>query len=279
MKHFISVRGFDFLLILLVIVFFPSCRTYKNIPYFKDVPDSTSINVKTAEFYEPLIQYDDIILISINTLDAASASGLGLGGGVSGSGNSGAGAASMMSSGSTTAITLPGSSSYRVDKTGTIDMPLIGKLTVSGLTTSKVKDLVQAKVSEYYKSPAVDVRFANFHVTVLGEVAKPSTYVFANEKVSVLDALGQAGDLTIFGKRENVLLIRDSAGVKQLTRINLNSKFFLSSSSSFFLKQNDVIYVEPVTAKIANLDAAQTKNYTILTAIISLLIVISTRIR
>jgi len=260
-----------------------SCTSYKNIPYFRDISDTSNINVSISSFTEPIIQYDDILSISINTLDGGSSilSMPSIGG--SGAGTSGmSGIASMASmasmGGITSPLSLPASSNYRVDKSGKIEIPLIGSFSVNGITTSKLKDLIKIKVTEFYKNPTVDVRFANFKVTVLGEVMRPSTYIFANEKVSILDALGLAGDLTIFGKRENLLLIRDSASVRQLVRINLNSKDILSSPY-YYLKQNDILYAEPTKAKIAALDATQTRNYSIISAVLSVIIIIATRVK
>jgi polysaccharide export outer membrane protein len=122
----------------------------------------------------------------------------------------------------------------------------------------------------------VSVRFANFNITVLGEVARPATYVVPNEKVSILDAIGMAGDLTIYGKRENVLLIRDSLGIKKMMRFDLNSTSTLLSPY-FYLRQGDVVYVEPAKSKIAASDAVKTRNITLLGAGLSLLIVIFSR--
>ncbi len=238
-----------------------------------DVPDSSSGIAKMPEFSEPTIQYDDILSISINTLDGTGTSVLGMA-----SQSNSQPSTNAASLGNNTSLTIPSSSTYHVDRNGTIEIPLVGKFSVLGTTTMQIKNQIQTKLSEFYKNPVVDVRFANFRITVLGEVAKPSTYFVQNEKISLFDALGLAGDLTIFGKRENVLLIRDSIGIKQMVRLNLNSKKIIESPY-FFLKQNDIIYVEPLKAKIANLDAVQNRYFAISSAILSLLIIIATRVR
>jgi len=268
-------------LVLLLIIPFCislfSCTSYKKIPYFQDVSDTVSTNQKIQAFIEPIIQYDDILSISINTLDLQSNNAVNMPTAISSSGIIGAG--SNTSSGTLSSnLAIPSSSSYRVTKTGEIDLPLLGKIFVSGLTTNQVKDTIQKKMTNYYKTPTVDVRFANFKVTVLGEVTKPGTFTIPNEKFTLFDALGLSGDLTIFGRRENVLLIRDSADNKQLVRLNLNSKQIISSPY-FYLKQNDVVYVEPTNAKIANLDAVQNRYITIASAIISVLIIVISRIK
>jgi len=268
-------------LVLLLIIPFCislfSCTSYKKIPYFQDVSDTVSTNQKIQAFIEPTIQYDDILSITINTLDLQSNNAVNMPTAISSSGIIGAG--SNTSSGTLSSnLAIPSSSSYRVTKTGEIDLPLLGKIFVSGLTTNQVKDTIQKKMTNYYKTPTVDVRFANFKVTVLGEVTKPGTFTIPNEKFTLFDALGLSGDLTIFGRRENVLLIRDSADNKQLVRLNLNSKQIISSPY-FYLKQNDVVYVEPTNAKIANLDAVQNRYITIASAIISVLIIVISRIK
>jgi len=259
------------LLLLSAAVLF-SCRTYKNIPYFKDSPDSiTSAAVNLPVFSEPTIQYDDILSVSINTLDLQSSTAMNM------APNIGSAASAI---GSAAALTLPSNTSYRVDKTGFIEIPLLGKFNVIGLTTQALKNNIQTKLAEYYKMPSVDVKYLNFKVTVLGEVLKPGSYVIPNEKITILDALGLAGDLTIFGRRENVLLIRDNKNSesKQLVRINLNSKN-LFTSPFFYLKQNDVLYIEPMDAKIANLDAVQNRYITIFSSVLSVLIILATRLR
>src|SRR5690606_18429708 len=136
----------------------------------------------------------------------------------------------------------------------------LGKVPVKGLTTYQARERIAVKAAEFYKEPTVEVRFANFKITVLGEVSRPATYTLPNEKVSVLDALGLAGDLTIYGKRENVLLVREHDGQKELVRLNLNDSG-LFQSPYFYLRQNDVLYVEPGKAKAAANNAARTQTF------------------
>lgn len=258
-------------LLLFIIVASYSCRSYKNIPYFRDAPDSVaSAMVSLPQFTEPTIQYDDILSVSINTLDLQSSAAMNM------APNIGTVSSSI---GSASSLTLPSNASYRVDKTGYIEIPLLGKFNVIGLTTQVLKNNIQNKLTEYYKMPSVDVKYLNFKVTVLGEVLKPGTYVIPNEKITILDALGLAGDLTIFGRRENVLLIRDNKNSesKQLVRMNLSSKNIFTSPY-FYLKQNDVLYIEPMDAKIADLDAVQNRYITIFSSVLSVLIILATRL-
>lgn len=280
MKFRLRFLRFEILGVLFLLMSISSCKVYRNVPYFKDVNDSILETVKVVSFREPLIQFDDIISINVNTLDNQYSSMVNMpitstqgGGAVQQVTNSGS---QMLSS--STGLSIPSSSTYRIDKTGIIDYPLIGKIYAQGYSTSRLKDTIQNRIKEYYRNPVVDVKFANFRVTVMGEVLRPSTYLFNNEMVTVLDAIGVAGDLTIFGKRDNILLIRDSADKKLLIRLNINSKKLLSSPY-FFLKQNDVLYIEPANEKLANLDASQAKVIPIISAVLSVLIIIATRIK
>lgn len=272
-----------FLKLLLIVIccgsFFSSCINYKNIAYFQDIADTVkTTKVETVAFKEPLIQYDDILNISINTLDGLSSNALTLTSPNVAALNMPTTTGMPQVASSNQGLSIPFSSTYRINKDGIIEIPLLGKINTIGLTTKQLNDVITKKAGDYFKTPTVDVRYTNFRVTVLGEVLRPSTYTFSNEKVNFFDALGQAGDLTIFGKRENVLLIRDSLGFKQIHRINLNSKDFVSSNL-FYLRQNDVIYVEPRKEKLANLDAVQARNYPIIASILSVLIILATRMK
>lgn len=240
-----------------------SCASPKNITYFKDVPD-TVLNTAIAQaiYKTPAIQTDDILQVSIQTLDPNATLLL----------NQQQVMAPTPQQGPTTVI-----SGYLVDKDGNISLPLIGKVNVKGKSTDAVRDDIQVKVATLYKDPVVNVRFANFKITVLGEVTRPSTYVMPNEKVTLLDALGAAGDLTIYGKRENVLLIREGDGRKEMIRFNLNNSN-LFSSPYYYLHQGDVIYVEPNKNKVAATDMQQVKRISIMASVLSLLIVIASRI-
>ena len=139
---------------------------------------------------------------------------------------------------------------------------------MAGLTTYAAKQAVKEQAEKYFKVQDVQLRFANFTITVLGEVAHPSSFVIPNERVSVLDALGLAGDLTIYGRRDNVLVIRDEDGKKEVSRLNLNSSDIFQSPF-FYLTQNDVVYVEPNKSKAIQADAEQTRIITIAASIIT----------
>lgn len=246
-----------------------SCTSTKNVAYFQDIsPDEQSELANTAKYTEPTIQPDDILSISIFTIDPATNMIV----------NQAASQAINTNPNPVASLAAtPATSGFLVDKNGEIDLSVVGKVKVTGLTTFQTRDLIKEKASVVYTNPNVQVRFANFKVTVLGEVARPASYVIPNEKVSVLDALGLAGDLTIFGKRENVTLIRDNDGKKEFAKLNLNSKE-LFNSPYYYLKQNDVLYVEPNKGKAASLNQARTQTYALIGSLVSVLVVLFTRI-
>ncbi|HVX25636.1 MAG TPA: polysaccharide biosynthesis/export family protein [Parafilimonas sp.] len=253
---------------LFFIYCFSSCTPYKNIPYFTDFPDTAlRTSVKTAPFVSPVIKPDDLLSITIETVDADISRLLNSANAVVQTSNLPPSANQQ---------TIPG---YLVDKDGLVELPFVGKIKLAGYTTIQARDTITAAMSQYIKNPIVNIKFANFKVTVLGEVLRPSTYIMPTEKVSVLDALGQAGDLTIYGRREDVLVIRDTLdNQKNMVHLDLNSKNIMSSPY-FYLQPNDVVYVEPNKAKAASTDAARNREITIAASVISLLIVFFARVK
>lgn len=219
-----------------------SCVSKRKVSYFQDLPRSEFASLDTtAIFRDPVIQTDDILSIAILTIDPTT---------------------SAVANQTSTSMTVGGSSTagkqevegFIVDKNGEIELALIGKIKISGLTTFQARELIRKKAMENFKNPVVNVRFANFKISVLGEVTRPATYTLPNEKVSVLDVLSLAGDLTLYGRRENVLVIREVDGQKQFARLNLNSAEIFSNPY-YYLRQNDIVYVEPDKAKASALNA------------------------
>jgi len=252
---------------LFLLLFLGSCASVKKTVYFNDLAvDSLRVVQEAARFNEPVIQADDIISVTVQTIDPTTAAVANQAVAVQA-----VGASSASNVGNQTI------SGFLVDKDGYIHMSLLGKVEVKGLTTYQARERITNLAKQYYKEPTVQVRFANYKITVLGEVARPATYTVPNEKVSVLDALGLAGDLTIYGKRENVLLVREQDGKKELVRLNLNSSEIFQSPY-FYLRQNDVLYVEPGKAKAAANNAARTQTFAIIGSVISVLIVAITRL-
>lgn len=229
--------------IISVVGIFSSCANTKRLRYFQDLPESPiAADLAIAKYNEPYIQPDDILSININTIDPEATTSIN-------NRNGGYSNAGVVQPGS-----VASTSGYLVDKDGFVDVPILGKIKLAGLTTVQARDAVRTKSLSSFKNPVVDVRFSNFKITVIGEVNRPASYIIPNEQVTLLDAIGYAGDLTVYGKRENVLLIRKDASGKNLSvKLDMTKKNTLNSPY-FYLRQNDVIYVEPNKTKVLNSD-------------------------
>lgn len=140
---------------------------------------------------------------------------------------------------------------YLIDAIGNIEFPLIGTINIAGLNRIQATVLLKEKIKSYVKDPIVHISLQNFKITILGEVSKPGVYTMNHERISVPEALGLAGDLTINGVRRNVLLIRDEEGIKREIRIDLTSRDIFRSPY-YYLHQNDILYVEPSKSKITS---------------------------
>lgn len=159
---------------------------------------------------------------------------------------------------------------YRVSPDGDIDFPVLGRIHVEGQTTSQVADYLTRRIAESVEAPIVTVSLVNFKVKVLGEVAKPGSFLMKTERVTVLDALAEAGDLTMYGRRDDVVVIREEGGKAAYHKLNLNDSQIVSSPY-YYLKQNDVIYVRPSDARTGAADYNQNNSYkvSVISAIIS----------
>lgn len=262
---------------LMVIMLSTSCSTSKNTAYFRNIPDTlkagSDVSIPMANYVDPKIQSGDLIYVMIQTLDPRS------------NNNITSNTQGAVFTNQATSTATPGTSSmpgYLVDKNGEIELALVGDVKISGMSTSEAREAIRKKASIYYKDQVVNVRFANFTVSVLGEVRQPAQYTIPGERTTILDAIAMAGDLTIYGKRENILLLREENGVKTPIRLNLNSSDLLKSPY-FFLKQNDVIYVEPNKAKVASNDYIKDRNtgyaISIATSLVSIAIILLTRVK
>jgi polysaccharide biosynthesis/export protein len=228
----------------LLLVFITSCNALKsrNITYFSDLPQDSLIVEQIIKDQGPVIKAEDILSITVFNLGIEDNmlfnSGIIMEPGS-------AGGQTGVQSGSNNS-----SQGYLVDDNGFIDFPVLGRIKVVGLTRQELSDRLVADLEKFLKEPMVKVRYTNFRVTVLGEVASPSVITAPDDKLNVIEALGLVGDLTIYGKRENVLIIREENGIRTLARLNLNNRASMASPY-FNLHQNDVIYVEPDKAKLA----------------------------
>jgi polysaccharide export outer membrane protein len=244
-----------------------SCVNTKKVTYFQNLSSAKRSEMESvAKFTEPIIQSDDILAISINTIDAQSSEIVNQ-----------AGTMVNSSTNSSTGSSRQPLNGYLVDKNGEVELSLIGNVKVAGLTTFQARELIRKEASKNLKSPNVTVRFANFKISVLGEVNRPSAYTVPNEKVSVLDALSLAGDLTIYGKRENILVIRDNNGTKEFGRLDLNSTDTFTNPF-YYLKQNDVVYVEPNSARASTVNGATRTTIALALSALSTIVLVITRL-
>ncbi|WP_158859064.1 polysaccharide biosynthesis/export family protein [Lunatibacter salilacus] len=252
--------------VIIIVIF--GCST-RDLVYFSDLESGTSIQSQISEAVSPRIQKDDLLSITVNSLSPESNLLFNLGLLTTGAGDGGVVRNEVGSRLAT--------EGYLVDTNGEINFPVLGKIKVEGLTKMECIDKLSELVGEYVKDPIINIRFINFKITVIGEVNKPASFVIPTEKISVLEAIGMAGDMTMFGKRENVLILRETGNERKAVRINLNSKEFLNSPY-FYMQQNDIIYVEPDRIKSVQASTNQ-RSLTVLGIITSLSIALIFNLR
>jgi polysaccharide export outer membrane protein len=142
---------------------------------------------------------------------------------------------------------------YLVDAYGDIEMPLVGKMHIGGYTTQVARDTIASRLEKFLQYPTVRLYIENFRVTILGEVYRPGVYSVTNEKITIPEALGQAGDMTIYGNRKKVLLVREENGIKSYINIDLTRRD-LFSSPYYYLHSGDILYCTPVRDRVASAD-------------------------
>jgi polysaccharide biosynthesis/export protein len=217
---------------------FSACVSSREAVYFNNIQDS-EIPTGVADI-EPLIQKNDLLSISVSSLNPeaskifnapniSEAEGMDLAG---------------------RAMSISG---YLVNQEGNIQFPFLGNMKAAGLTKKELQENIAQSLEsqKLLVDPIINIRYLNFRVTVLGEVARPTVVHVPSEKITLLEALGLAGDLTIYAKRDNVLLIREEAGKRIIKRLNLHATT-LFSSPYYYLKPNDIVIVEPGKAKVAS---------------------------
>ena len=234
-----GMKRINIILIASTLLIFTGCTTQKKLAYFNTVTASSaeSINAQLKnERADARILTDDRLSITVSALDPNAVAIYNLP------------FVSFASPGSDQIYASPVLQSYLVNSQGNINFPVLGEIKLEGLTLTEAGNLIKNKLAEHVADPIVNIQFVNFRITVLGEVLRPGQYPVTNERVTILDALGLAGDMTAYGRRDNVLLTRNNNGKLEFARINLNSDEVFKSPY-FYLQQNDVIYVEPNTVK------------------------------
>ena len=233
------MKKYSYLLVLLVALM-TSCSAPKNVAYLWNSDD---VDLSQSQYlYDAKIMPKDILTITVNTVNPEAAAPFNLVVSTALNNNGQIGNQRALQT-------------YLVDNEGGIDFPVIGYIKVGGLTKRECEKLIHDKVKPYLnaaETPVVTVRMSSYSISVLGEVNKPGSYQVSREKINILEALAQAGDLTIYGVRERVKLIREDAqGHKQIHTVNLNDANILTSPY-YYLQQNDILYVEPNKVKAQN---------------------------
>ncbi len=220
-----------------------SCTSTKDAVYFNGIP-ATEFADK-AEDLEPVIHENDLLSINVSSLNPEATE-------IFNVSNTTSNRPTTANSNVSQAV------GYLVDQDGYIQFPLLGKIKAAGSSKKTLREGIRKELinRRLLKDPIVDIRYLNYKVSVLGEVAKPSVLTVPNEKITLLEALGLAGDLTIYANRNNVLLIREEDNKKKLVRIDLTTDD-LFTSPYYYLKSNDIIYVEPNKTKITNASTAR----------------------
>lgn len=247
-----SIKNIRTTVLVLTILVFSSCLSRKQTDYFQENSDKKANAVlQMNSLQDPVVKSYDLINIQVMSVNPEAARFF-----------------NTVSESGTTGTGVP--TSYMVDSVGEIEMPIIGKIKVAGMTTRDIRETLRVKLEKFLQNPTLQVYFASFNVTLLGEVKLPGLYNSKTEKLSVTDALGLAGDLTIYGDRKQVMLIRETDGKKMISNIDLTSRE-LFTSANYYLRPGDIIYVPAGKGRLASADAF----YRIAPLVISTLTLIS----
>lgn len=230
-----------YVILLACVLLGTSCISQRKLSYFHSVTSESAdtINQAYRSLKENNITRGDLLSIFVNALDVEAVRAFNMP------------VANVQNLGAKTVSAATGGGSlqgYWVDPDGNIDFPVLGKLHVEGMSTTQLRDTLTTLVARSVKDPIININFLNFYVTVLGEVKNPGRHSVASQGMTILDALGLAGDMTIYGKRNNVLVTREVDGKLEFARLNLNDNSIFTSPF-YHIRQNDVIYVEPNTAR------------------------------
>lgn len=256
-------------LLLFSISLLMSCTSYKNVPYLQN-PEVVNNFPEKLALYDARIMPKDLLTITVNSSDPLVSAPFNL-------------IVQSPITSSVYATSQPSLQQYLVDNEGMINFPVLGRLKVANMTKREVEEMIQEKLKPYItEEPIVTVKMSNYKISVMGEVARPGTFTISNEKVNILEALSMAGDMTIYGVRDDVLLIReDITGQREIVKLNLTNAAIVTSPY-YYLQQNDIVYVKPNKIKAKNSDIGSTTSLwftgtSILVSIASLLATILLR--
>jgi polysaccharide export outer membrane protein len=272
--------------VILFSFLFPSCANTRNLTYMQGSFDTLQLSqikipearVRPGDLLSIIVYSDNpeaTALFNQSLIIVNSASGNSGSAGPTGTGGAGGGSGSSAGAIGAGSPTTPG---YLVDEEGNIQFQGLGLLHVEGLTRDSLKILLDSRLIQYLKNPYYTIRFMNYRFTMLGEVTHPGIFSIPGEHVSLLEAIGLAGDLTLYGRRDNILVIRESEGKREWARLDL-TKPQIMSSPYYYLQQNDVVYIEADKRKVLANDQVTTRNVTIGATIISTIAIVVSLLR
>ncbi|GAB4024736.1 polysaccharide biosynthesis/export family protein [Spirosoma koreense] len=246
--------------------FFASCVSPKQLTYFQDT--GTRADSSLLKPYTTVIQPNDILSIQVSSVNAEASQFFN---------PYPVQQTNALPSTANANMSLPATPGYLVASDSSITVPLLGRVVVGGLTNSRAAEVIREKLKPYLKEPTVSIRNLNFRITVLGEVTRPTLLTISNERITLPEALGLAGDLTIYGRRQNVLVVREENGHRTYAHVDL-TKRDIFQSPYYYLHPNDVVYVEPGKTRAAAADRFF-QTVPILLSALSLIAIILTRSR
>ena len=244
-----------------------ACSAPKDVIYFQGIDDLTSEQLtKMSQSYTTKITSDDLLSINVTAWDPAAVTPF----------NPPVYAYSVQ--GEQPLAASQSLYTYLVDPKGNINFPVLGEIHVAGLTRQELAAKMENMISKYVENPLVNVQLLNFKITMMGEISRPGSFSIKNDRISVLDAIGMAGDLPLTANRKNILVIRDNGGIKETYRLDITDPAIFASPG-FYLKQNDIVYVEPIKNKQrARTSSDRQFTMSLLTSIISSVSIITSMV-
>ena len=246
-----------------------SCKAPKDVTYFQGIDNLSSEQLaEMSQTYTIKIANDDLLSVNVTAWDPAAVTPF----------NPPVFAYPTVAQGEQQIMASQNLYTYLVDQEGNINFPVLGKVHAAGLTRQELAKKMEDLISKYVENPLVNVQLLNFKITLMGDISRPGAYTVKNDRVSILDAIGMGGDLQLTANRKNILVIRDNDGVKEAHRMDITDPAIFASPY-FYLKQNDIVYVEPIKIKQRSRTSSD-RSFTmsLLTTVISSLSIITSMV-
>ncbi len=226
-------------LFAILCVWMSACKVPQDVVYFQGIDNLTPEQLEEmSQSYNITVESDDLLSINVTAWDPSAVTPF----------NPPVYAYAETPQGEQPIMTSENLYTYLVDQDGNINFPVLGTVYVAGLTRQEISTKLERMISKYVDNPLVNVQLLNFKITMLGDISRPGAYTIKNDRVSILEAIGLAGDLQLTANRKNILVIRNNNGTKETCRLDITDPAIFTSPY-FYLKQNDIVYVEPITIK------------------------------